>query len=90
MSGEYGIMIGDKSEWGKGYAFEASEAVINYCFNNIKLNEITLGVVDINYSALKLYEKLGFKKCGLIKDYGTYLGKSCNSIRMIKNKNYQK
>src|SRR5690554_5808743 len=32
MSGEYGIMIGDKEEWGKGFAKEASNAVIDYCF----------------------------------------------------------
>ena len=30
--GEYGIMMGDKAEWGKGFAKEASQLVISYCF----------------------------------------------------------
>ena len=28
--GEYGIMMGDKKEWGKGYAAEASVTIIDY------------------------------------------------------------
>ena len=28
---EYGIMMGDKNEWGKGYAKEVSKLVIDYC-----------------------------------------------------------
>ena len=43
---EYGIMMGDKNEWGKGYAKEASKLVINYCFENLNLRKITLGVIN--------------------------------------------
>ena len=42
--GEYGIMIGDRNEWGKGIAKEASEKVINFCFNTLNLKKISLGV----------------------------------------------
>ena len=84
--GEYGIMIGDKSEWGKGYAMEASKLVINYCFNNLKLSKITLGVVVNHKHAIKLYERLGFIKYKIISNVGLYGGESCDSIRMkIKN-----
>lgn len=61
-SGEYGIMIGDKIEWGKGYAKEASKLVIKFCFNIIKLSEITLGVNIKNSKAINLYYGLGFIK----------------------------
>ena len=37
MSGEYGIMIGDKCEWGKGYAAESSNRIIKYCFDDLNL-----------------------------------------------------
>jgi ribosomal-protein-alanine N-acetyltransferase len=60
LHGEYGIMIGDKSVWGKGYGAEASKIVINYCFNYIGLKAINLGVHIENRSAVKLYKKLGF------------------------------
>ena len=35
---EYGIMMGRKTEWGKGYAFEASKRIIKFCFNEININ----------------------------------------------------
>jgi ribosomal-protein-alanine N-acetyltransferase len=60
LHGEYGIMIGDKSVWGKGYAAEVSKIVIDYCFNIFGLKEIRLGVHKQNISAIKLYQKLGF------------------------------
>lgn len=83
-SGEYGIMMGDKSEWGKGYAKEASSKIINYCFEKLKLSKITLGVIDKNKSAVKLYEGLGFKFQRIIINKGFYQGEMCNCIRMIK------
>lgn len=61
LDGEYGIMIGDKSEWGKGYGEEASKMVINYCFRKLGLRSINLGVDRNNLSAVKLYKKLGFE-----------------------------
>ncbi len=61
LYGEYGIMMGDKTEWGKGYAKEASIAVIDYCFSDIiNLRKVNLGVVSKNVAAIKLYEKIGF------------------------------
>jgi ribosomal-protein-alanine N-acetyltransferase len=81
-SGEYGILVGDKTNWGKGYAKEASLKIIEYCFNNLKLSKITLGVVDDNINAVKLYKKIGFKVNEVKKDIGVYNNKLCNSIRM--------
>jgi [ribosomal protein S5]-alanine N-acetyltransferase len=82
-SGEYGIMMGDKSEWGKGYAKEASMRVIEYCFKNIGLSKITLGVVEDNISAVELYIRMGFKVVEKKNNTGVYQGKLCSSIRMV-------
>ena len=82
-SGEYGILIGDKEEWGKGFAKEASWAAINFCFNELKLEQITLGVVEDNEAAVELYKKMGFKVTGKIENKGFYNGKICDSIRMV-------
>jgi RimJ/RimL family protein N-acetyltransferase len=83
-SGEYGILMGDCSEWGKGYAKEASVAITDYCFKTLKLSKITLGVIEENSSAVKLYEKLGFETESIIENFGVYDNKMCNSIRMVK------
>jgi [ribosomal protein S5]-alanine N-acetyltransferase len=84
-NGEYGIMMGDRNEWGKGYAKEASETIIDHCFSEpVNLRKITLGVVEDNFSALKLYEKLGFEVEGIYKKHAFHEGKWCNVVRMAK------
>ncbi|RYF89545.1 MAG: N-acetyltransferase [Chitinophagaceae bacterium] len=81
-TGEYGIMVGDKTEWGKGYAKEASQAIIDFCFNEMNLRKITLGVVEDNVAAVELYKKLGFTIEGTYKKHALYNGVYCNIIRM--------
>ncbi len=80
--GEYGILMGRKSEWGKKYAKEASTTIINYCFNIVKLRKLTLGVVADNTAAVNLYKNLGFAVEGIYKNHGKYEGKLCDVIRM--------
>ena len=67
--GEYGILMGDKGEWGKGYAFEASKTIIDFSFNTLALRKINLGVVSENFGALHLYKKLGFIEDGVYKNH---------------------
>lgn len=86
---EYGILIGEKSAWGKGYAQEASEIVINYCFDQLNLRKMTLGVVEKNINAIKLYTNLGFSIEGVFIDHGRFGGQYCNTVRMaLFNRNY--
>ncbi|WP_339606905.1 GNAT family protein [uncultured Roseivirga sp.] len=80
--GEYGILIGDRQSWGKGFAKEASEAVIEYCFSKLNLRKINLGVVTENFAAVALYERIGFVKEGHFKKHGFYNGKYCDCYRM--------
>ena len=66
--GEYGIMLGDKTEWGKGYAKEASERIVQYCFSDeVDLRKVNLGVVEDNHDAVELYKKLGFEIEGVYR-----------------------
>lgn len=79
---EYGIMMGRRSEWGKGYAKEASIRVINFCFQKLNTRKITLGVVADNAAAVALYKKMGFVIEGVYKQHGLYNNKYCDTIRM--------
>jgi ribosomal-protein-alanine N-acetyltransferase len=68
--GEYGILMGDKEEWGKGFAKEASIQVIKYCFSAaINLRKINLGVRSKNTSAFYLYKSIGFEIEGCLKKH---------------------
>ena len=81
--GEYGILMGDKNEWGKGYAKEASERVIHYFFNeHLFLRKINLGVIKDNVAAVNLYKKLGFIEEGVYKNHVKYDNTYHDVIRM--------
>ncbi len=81
-SGEYGILIGDKLNWGKGYAKEASLRILEYCFNELQLSKVTLGVIENNKSAVELYKKIGFKIDEIITGNKKYNHQISNSLRM--------
>ena len=77
MSGELGILVGDKNSWGKGYGRESCSLIMQHCFKNLHLTQINLGVDLNNKKAIKLYEKLGFKK------YNFKSNRNKNNIRMF-------
>lgn len=79
---EYGIMMGRKSEWGNGYAGEATRRIIDYCFDEMGIRKITLGVVIDNKAAYGLYKKLGFRTEGIYKYHTLHEGKYCDVARM--------
>ena len=80
--GEYAILIGDKTEWGKGFAKEASVLIIEFCFKKLNLRKITLGVVESNNAAIFLYKKIGFEVEGIYKNHGLYENRLENVLRM--------
>lgn len=82
--GEYGILMGNTEYWGKGYAKEASEAVIHYCFDELHLRKITLGVVENNITAVQLYYKIGFETEGIFRSHSRYNNDWCNVLRMAR------
>jgi RimJ/RimL family protein N-acetyltransferase len=56
------VMIGDKASWGQGYAREAMQLLIDWCFGALACDEVILGVASKNSAAVRLYEKLGFRE----------------------------
>ena len=79
---EYGIMMGRRSEWGKGYAKEATVKIIEFCFQKLNIRKLALGVVSANTTAFNLYKKLGFEIEGVYKKHGLYQGKYYDIFRM--------
>ena len=67
--GEYYITLGEKKFKRKGISFIASKKILDYAFNDLKLEKVWLCVDEKNIAARKLYEKIGFRLEGiLIKD----------------------
>lgn len=63
---EISIMLGNHS--GKGFGYEASTLLLNFAFEKLNIKKINLSVYEDNIPAVKLYEKLGFKKTKEIFD----------------------
>lgn len=57
----FGILIGDQKYWGKGVGQEATRLAVEYGFHRLNLNRIDLGVFAEHESAVRCYEKVGFK-----------------------------
>ena len=66
--GEIGYIFKEES-WGKGYAFEALTAIINYGFDTLNLKRIFATNEKGNSRSVKLIEKLGFILDAEIADY---------------------
>ena len=76
-------MMGEKSEWGKGYSKEATLRIIKFCFEVIGLKQISLGLVKENIVALNLYKKVGFEMAGEYRKGLNYHGQQCDYLRMV-------
>lgn len=64
-----------KEYWGKGIAGEALESVVKYGFQNLQLERIEALVEPANLASLKLLDKMGFEKEGLLRHYEFTCGK---------------
>lgn len=86
-SAEFHIMIGNKDNRGKGIGYFAATEILKHAFNNVNLNRIELGVLESNLQALKLYEKIGFKREGVMRQSTYKNGEFVNMIMMgiLKN-----
>ena len=67
-SAEFGIFIGDRSYWNKGYGTEAVELILKHGFETLNLNRIYLRVYSTNPGAKRAYEKAGFVNEGLLRE----------------------
>ncbi len=61
---EFGIGIGEKDCWGKGYATEATRLTIDYGFTILGLETINLWVLPYNQRAIRAYRRAGFRETG--------------------------
>lgn len=56
-----------KRYWGQGFATEAGEAIVHFAFSDLELNRIQIRCFTDNPGSVRIAEKLGFQKEGLIR-----------------------
>ncbi|GHO61222.1 N-acetyltransferase [Ktedonobacter sp. SOSP1-52] len=67
-SGEYYILLGEKSSWGQGYGTEATQLIVHYGFASLNLHRIMLTVSSLNTGGIKAYTRAGFRQEGILRD----------------------
>jgi RimJ/RimL family protein N-acetyltransferase len=60
----FGIAIGEKDYWSKGYGTEAARLIIKYGFEQLNLHRISSTAYAFNERSLRLHKKVGFKEEG--------------------------
>ncbi len=74
-AGDLGIMIGDARWQGKGLGTEAMRLLVAYGFETLNLNRIELRVYANNPRAIRCYEKVGFRREGVLREARWWAGR---------------
>ncbi len=64
---EFGIVIGEKEYWNRGYGTQATRLMLKHGFENLNLNRIYLEVFETNPRAMQTYLKAGFTREGVFR-----------------------
>jgi len=81
-SAELRILLGDKNFWGRGYGTEATQLILAWAFEILNLHKVWLGVNAAQSNAIRLYEKVGFIREGILRDEVWRNGRYYDAIRM--------
>jgi len=62
------ILIGDRSEWNRGYGSDAVRTVTAFVFHDLNLNCLEAVIPEFNARALKMFQKVGFQVEGTLRN----------------------
>ena len=68
--------------WKKGYMGEALAALIDYAFGTLKLRRLEADVDPLNGSSLRLLERMGFRREGLLRERWNVGGVLADSVML--------
>ncbi len=60
----FGIAIGEKDYWSKGYGTEAARLMIKYGFEQLNLHRISSSAVSFNERSVRMHKTVGFREEG--------------------------
>jgi len=79
---DFGILIGEKDCWSKGYGTETTLLMLDYGFSVLSLHNITLETYAYNERAIKAYQRAGFQIVGRRREVNRWGGKLYDEIIM--------
>lgn len=82
--GEIGILIGDRSAWGKGIATDAIRAVAAIASGQLSLRKLTAGCYASNNGSVKAFQRAGFEIEGTRRSHFILDGRPEDLILMAR------
>jgi RimJ/RimL family protein N-acetyltransferase len=64
---EWGIWIGPPDRWNQGFGTEGCRLAVQYAFNHLGMEKVSLDVYEGNERGRRTYEKAGFTREGLLR-----------------------
>jgi diamine N-acetyltransferase len=75
-----GILIGESENRNKGYAIESLELLISYARDFLALHNLYCSVQADNLESIKLFERAGFRRVGIRKEWFLIKGERIDEI----------
>ena len=76
---ELGIAI-SRTKWGHGYGREVLELIIGFCFRELDLHRLEADIDPDNTASLRLFERQGFKREGLLRERWYQMGEVQDAV----------
>jgi len=69
---EFGIFIGDKDCWNRGYGTDTTKTAVNFALSDLGLETVRLKVYEYNHRAISVYKNCGFIIIDILKKHHFY------------------
>lgn len=79
-----GIVVLDHKDRNQGVGTEAIKVLCNYAFSALDLHQLYANVLEDNAASLHIFEKLGFQRVGIKRDWVLSEGKYKNEVLLQK------
>jgi RimJ/RimL family protein N-acetyltransferase len=79
---DFGIIIHNPANFGKGYGTDATKVILWFAFHLLGLQSVMLNVFEMNLRGIRAYEKAGFKHVGKLRQAAFVEGKWCDVVLM--------
>lgn len=80
-TGAFGIMIGNKKFWGKGYGTEIFFHMTDYGFRRLNLRKISVGAVAEQVAAINYMKRLGYIQEATFREEVFHNGKYVDALK---------
>jgi ribosomal-protein-alanine N-acetyltransferase len=78
-TGELSIRLGGEKDRGRGYGTEATRLLVDCGFKDLNLNRVEVHVFASNARAIRVYEKVGFVREGVLRG-AAHINGECTDI----------